>query len=79
MLSSVLNCEKAIQINILIMRTFVKIREFLYNHKDLAQKIQALERTAIKNSSDIQIIFEAIKQLIAIEEKPKNKIGFLRN
>jgi phage regulator Rha-like protein len=60
MLSSVLNSERAIQVNIAIMRAFVKLREFLLTHKELAQKIEELER---KYDRKFLVVFEAIKKL----------------
>ena len=74
MLSSVLNSDRAIEVNILIMRAFVKLRQMIASHKDLARKLDALEK---KYDGQFQIVFEAIRQLMAIEEKPKRKIGFL--
>jgi len=76
MLSSVLNSERSIQVNILIMRAFVKLKELLLTHKDLAIKIEALERKYANHDEKIQKIFEAIRQLIAPAEEPKRKIGF---
>lgn len=73
MLSSVLNSEKAIEVNILIMRAFVKIREMISAHKDLLKKINEME---MKYDQQFQVIFEAIKALMKEEEKPKRKIGF---
>jgi hypothetical protein len=74
MLSSVLNSDRAIEVNIQIMRTFVKLREMMSSHKDLARKLSALEK---KYDGQFQIVFEAIKQLMEVEEKPKKKIGFI--
>lgn len=74
MLSSVLNSKRAIQVNIQIMRTFTKLREMISSHKDLARKLDALEK---KYEGQFQIVFEAIRQLIEIEEKPKRKIGYI--
>lgn len=76
MLSSVLKSKKAIQVNILIMRVFVKIRKLLSTHKELSQKLNELEKKTAKHDVEIKTIFEAIHQLIAIEEKPKKQIGF---
>ncbi|MFC1621289.1 ORF6N domain-containing protein [Candidatus Omnitrophota bacterium] len=77
MLSSVLNSERAIQVNIVIMRAFVNIRQFLSTHKELARKLEELEKKTSKHDTEIQKIFEAIKQLMALP-KPKRKpqIGF---
>ena len=78
MLSSVLNSEKAIRVNIQIIRTFIKLREFISTHKELAVKLNLLEKKTDKHDKDIQSIFEAIRQIIAIPEKPKRKIGFVQ-
>jgi phage regulator Rha-like protein len=76
MLSSVLHSKKAVQVNIAIMRAFVKLRQILSNHKELAYKLGELERKISKHDEDIQDIFEAIRQLMTPPEKPKRKIGF---
>lgn len=73
MLSSVLNSERAIQVNIQIMRTFTKVREMLLTHKELKQKIEEMEK---KYNYQFKIVFDAIKQLLEPPEKPKRKIGF---
>jgi hypothetical protein len=74
MLSSVLNSPKAIQVNIQIMRTFTKLREMMSSHKELSRKLSELEK---KYDGQFQIVFEAIRQMIDVEEKPKKKIGFM--
>lgn len=78
MLSSVLNSSRAIQVNIAIMRVFVKIREVLAANQDLAQKIEALEKRYEEHDEEIQRVFDAIRQLM---EPPvtqgKRRIGFL--
>lgn len=71
MLSSVLKSERAIQVNIAIMRAFVKLRQIISTHKELAHKLSELERKIEKHDADIQAIFEAIRQLMAPPEKPK--------
>ena len=76
MLSTVLHSERAIQMNIAIMRAFVKLREFLLTHKELAQKIAELEQKIGKNETDIRSIVEAIRQLMIPPQKPKREIGF---
>ena len=74
MLSSVLNSDRAIEVNIQIMRTFSKIRELMATHKDLRQKIEEMERNYDKQ---FQIVFEAIKRLIdPPEKKKKGPLGF---
>jgi hypothetical protein len=77
MLSSVLNSERAVQVNIAIMRAFVKLREILLTHKDLADKIEKLEQKYSEHSQQIREIFEIIKQMLnPPPEPPKPKIGF---
>jgi len=77
MLSSVLNSEKAIKINILIIKTFVKLREIVTTHKELANKLKELENKVEKHDEDISAILEAIRRLIAPPlEPPKRRIGF---
>ena len=61
MLSSVLNSERAIHVNIAIMRAFVKIRQFLSTHKALAKKLEKLEKKTARHDTEIQAIFDAIK------------------
>lgn len=73
MLSSVLKSERAIQVNIQIMRTFSKIREMLLTNKELREKIEKLEK---KYDSEISTIFRVLKNLIIEKEKPKTEIGF---
>jgi len=77
MLSSVLNSERSIQVNIAIMRVFVKLKEMLSAHKELAHKLSELERKIEKHDVEIQAIFEAIRQLMSpLPEPPKRRIGF---
>ncbi|MDP2927339.1 MAG: ORF6N domain-containing protein [Candidatus Omnitrophota bacterium] len=77
MLSSVLSSERAIQVNILIMRAFTKLREILLTHKELAVKIEALERKYAEHDQTIKSIFGAIKQLLEPSPvKEKKIIGF---
>jgi phage regulator Rha-like protein len=73
MLSSVLNSDRAIEVNIAIMRAFVKLREMMATHKNLKRKIESMEK---KYDEQFRIVFEAIKQLLAEEDKPKKKIGY---
>jgi len=76
MLSSVLNSDRAIQVNIQIMRTFTKIREMIASHKDLAKRLDELER---KYDKQFRVVFEAIRQLMIPPESKRKKIGFLRD
>jgi len=73
MLSSILNSERAIQVNIQIMRIFTKLRKMLSSHEELRQKIEAMEA---KYDEQFQVVFEAIKQLLQEDDQPKRKIGF---
>jgi hypothetical protein len=73
MLSSVLNSPKAIQVNIQIMRTFVKLHRLMETHADLAKKIEALEN---KYDGQFKVVFEAIRQLMIPPERKRRKIGF---
>jgi hypothetical protein len=76
MLSSVLHSSRAIQVNIIIMRVFVKIRQIFIKHKDLELKLMDLENKVEKHDIAIQSIFEVIRQLVTPPEKPKRPIGF---
>ena len=76
MLSSVLNSEQAIHVNIQIMRTFTKLREMLFSYKELQKKIEAMERRHAKHDEHFQIIFKTIKQMLNPPVKKKGKIGF---
>lgn len=75
MLSSVLNSERAIMVNIQIMRTFTKIRELLSAHKDLQKKIEEMEK---KYDHQFKVVFDAIRQLMMPVETKKKRIGFKR-
>ena len=78
MLSSVLNSDRAIDVNIAIMRAFVKLREVLATHKELARKFKELEHRVGRHDDEIQAIFDAIRQLMSPPEKPKGRIGFYK-
>ena len=73
MLSSVLRSKRAISVNIQIIRAFTQLRQMLSTHEELKRKIEAMER---KYDHQFSVVFEAIKQLIDNESKPKKKIGF---
>ena len=76
MLSSVLRSPRAIQVNIAIMRVFVRLRETLALHKDLAHKLADLERKIEGHDASIHNLFDAIRQLMTPPEKPRREIGF---
>jgi hypothetical protein len=73
MLSSVLRSPRAVEVNIAIMRTFVQLRSLMQSNKLLAEKIEKLEE---KYDQNFQIVFDAIKQLIAADETPTKELGF---
>jgi hypothetical protein len=76
MLSTVLNSDRAIEVNIQIMRAFVKLREMLSTHKDLARKLADMEK---KYDTQFKVVFDAIRQLMKPDEtKSKKPIGFRR-
>ena len=76
MLSSVLRSRRAVEVNIEIMRAFVRLREVLATHKELAIKLDDLERRIKDHDEQIQAIFEAIRQLMTPPQKPGKRIGF---
>ncbi len=76
MLSSVLNSERAIGVNILIMRAFVRLREAMASWKEFARRLDELERRIASHDENIRTLFQAIRQLMAAPEKPPKKIGF---
>ncbi len=88
MLASVLNSERAVKVSICIVKTFVKLREILATHTELARKLEQLERKIEKHDEEIHGIFEAIRQLMASPKPPvahpeskddykRTKIGFI--
>ena len=81
MLSSVLNSDRAIEVNIQIMRVFTKLREMMISYKDLARKLEDLEKKFQDHDKKIILIFDAIRQLMAIPDQggpyKRNKIGFI--
>ena len=77
MLSSVLKSERAVELNILIIRAFVRLREFLATHKDLAQKLEDVERIQHEHSAHIEQIYSYIQQLMeSAPDSSKRRIGF---
>ena len=78
MLSSVLNSETAIHVNIQIIRTFISLREMISTHKELACRLSQLEQRMEKKDEETQAIFQVIRELMVPPEKPKRKIGFHR-
>jgi len=73
MLSSVLRSKRAVQVNIEIMRAFVRLRQILGAHKALERKLEEME---MKYDEQFRVVFEAIRQLMTTPEPPRKKIGF---
>jgi len=73
MLSGVLNSQRAIQVNIAIMRAFVQLRQLLATHADLARKLEQMEK---KYDAQFRIVFDTIRRLMSPPEKPRKRIGF---
>ena len=73
MLSSVLRSDRAADVNIAIMRTFVQLRRLMDSNRELARKISEMEK---RYDEQFKAVFQAIQQLIAEEEEPKRRIGF---
>ncbi len=78
MLSSVLKSDRAVQMNIYIVRAFVKLREVLATHKDIAEKIEALEKGQKKNSEHLIAISSVLKKMMEEPKKEREPIGFRR-
>ena len=75
MLSSVLNSDRAIEVNIQIMRAFVKLREMIASHKELTKRLDEMEN---KYDSQFKIVFDAIRALVAQPEPKEKKIGYIK-
>ncbi len=73
MLSSVLRSKRAVQVNVEIMRTFVRLRRMLATHEDLAGKLDALEK---KYDAQFKVVFDAIRELMKPPDESRHKIGF---
>ena len=73
MLSSVLRSDRAIQVNLAIMRTFVQLRQMLSSHADLSRKLAALEG---KYDKQFRVVFDALREMMSEKKKPKREIGF---
>ena len=78
MLSSVLNSERAVGVNIQIMRIYTKMREMLMTNQEILLKLEQLERQTSQHSEDIQMIFTALKELLNPPQEPRPRIGFRR-
>jgi len=76
MLASVLNSDRAIEVNIQIVRIFTQIREMLLMNKDFLLKVEQLENKVISHDEDIKNIFQALKRLINPPQEPRKRLGF---
>ncbi len=76
MLSSILNSETAIQVNIQIIRLFTKMKQLILDNKDLWMKIEKIEQHLVKNDEEIKTVFAYLKKLLIQENKPREPIGF---
>lgn len=76
MLSSVLRSSRAIEVNIEIMRAFVRLRRMLAEHVDLAEKLEKLEK---RYDAQFRVVFDAIRELMAPQPRPSKRIGFRRD
>ncbi len=74
MLSSVLRSKRAVRVNIEIMRAFVRLRQILASHKELARKLEELEK---KYDAQFKVVFDAIRELMTPPEPKRRRIGFL--
>jgi hypothetical protein len=79
MLSSVLRSERAIQVNIQIIRVYTRMKQLLFDNRELWQKVEKIEEALFKKDEEVQIIFDTLKKLLVQDEKPRNEIGFLAN
>jgi phage regulator Rha-like protein len=84
MLASVLNSERAVQVNIKVVRIFIKMREMLLEHKDVIEKLSRIERNLTDHNDKILLIFEYLKQLEQVKQQSENQskrklIGFKRD
>jgi ORF6N domain len=76
MLASVLNSERAIEVNVQIVRIFTRMRELVLTHKDILLKLEQLERKVVGQDDDIKVIFGYLKELLDPPSEPMRKIGF---
>ena len=76
MAASVLNSPRAVEVSVYVVRAFIKLREILYSHSDLAHKLDELERRVDRHDEEIGALIEAIRQLLAPPDSPNRKLGF---
>ncbi|MEI7597471.1 MAG: hypothetical protein WCK02_17115 [Bacteroidota bacterium] len=76
MLSCILNSDRAIEVNILVIRVFSKMREMLLTHKEILLKLEQLEKKIIRHDDDIEMVFNTLKELIRPPVKEWKKVGY---
>ena len=76
MLSSVLNSDTAVEVNIQIIRVFTKMKQLLFDNKELWNKIEKIEQHLVKHDDEIKLVFDYLKKLLIQEAKPRKAIGF---
>jgi hypothetical protein len=79
MLASVLNSDRAIEVNIQIVRIFTRMREMLLNNREILLNLEKLERKVDRHDENIQVIFAYLKQLLHPKKEPRPRVGFRRN
>ncbi len=77
MAANVLNSKQAVRMSVFVVRAFIRLREALVVHKDLARKLEALEKKVGSHDAQFQAVFDAIRELMKVPEKPKRRIGYL--
>ena len=78
MLASVLNSDRAIEVNVQIVRIFTRMRELLISNQEILLKLEQLERKVSSHDDDIKVIFKYLKQMINQPDKPRPRVGFRR-
>lgn len=79
MLASVVNSDRAIAVNIQIVRIFTRMREMILTHKDILLKLEQMEKRVMGHDEQIALVFEYLKQLLAAPQEPRVSIGFARH
>ncbi|MBX9783069.1 MAG: ORF6N domain-containing protein [Chitinophagaceae bacterium] len=79
MLANVLKSERAIEVSLRLIEIFVKLREMMLTHKDILLKLEQMERKIASHDENIQMIFEALKQLLNPPREPRPRIGYRRS
>ena len=74
-----MNSETAIQVNIQVIRFFIKMKQLVLDNKDLWSKIEKIEHQLVKNDEEIKTVFAYLKKLLVQENKPRSPIGFRKN